>query len=258
MSSCRPSFRLIGTFLLALTLETSLPAVDFAHEVMPILDKHCSKCHTGEKKKGGLAMNTRAEFLAGGENGRVVTPGDASESLLVKLINSNDKDEWMPPKGPRVPAAEVAVLKKWIDAGMPWETGVRLGKSAWEPPLKPRQVQLPPARNGREHPIDRLLDADLAEHQRPVPPPAADAVLLRRASLDAIGLLPSPARLQGFLADTADGKREKLIDALLADDIAYADHWLTTWNDLLRNDYTGTGFITGGRKQITTWLYAAL
>ena len=45
---------------------------------------------------------------------------------------------------------------------------------------------------------------------------------------------------------------------LLADDVDYAEHWLTFWNDLLRNDYTGTGFITGGRKQITKWLYEAL
>ena len=76
-------------------------------------------------------------------------------------------------------------------------------------------------------------------------------MFLRRASLDANGLLPSPADLKAFVEDAANDKREKLIDKLLADDIAYADHWLTTWNDLLRNDYTGTGFITKGRTQIT-------
>jgi hypothetical protein len=117
---------------------------------------------------------------------------------------------------------------------------------------------LPPPRGGREHPIDRLLDADVARHKQPPPPPISDAAFFRRASLDAIGLLPAPSRLQAFVADSASDKREKLIDELLADDIAYADHWLTTWNDLLRNDYTGTGFITGGRSQITTWLYTSL
>jgi hypothetical protein len=246
------------SLLLTLALPTSLPAVDFVHEVMPILKKHCAECHTGGRKEGGLTMNTRAGFLAGGESGKAVIPGDAATSLFIERISSDDENTWMPPEGPRVPAAELAILRKWINAGLPWEQGVTLGISAWEPPLKPRQVKLPPPRGGREHPIDRLLDADLAKHQQATPPPISDAAFFRRASLDAIGLLPSPADLPAFVADSVIDKREKLIDELLADDIAYADHWLTTWNDLLRNDYTGTGFITGGRSQITTWLYASL
>ena len=60
------------------------------------------------------------------------------------------------------------------------------------------------------------------------------------------------------MADKSPEKRERLIRELLADDTAYADHWLTFWNDLLRNDYRGTGYIDGGRKQITRWLYNAL
>jgi hypothetical protein len=109
-------------------LPTSLPAVDFVHEVMPIIKEHCAKCHTGEKKKGGLAMNTRAELLAGGENGKVVVPGDAAKSLLMELIQSDDDLEWMPPKGARVPAEERAILKKWIDEGLPLGAGRDLRK----------------------------------------------------------------------------------------------------------------------------------
>ncbi|QDU07506.1 DUF1549 domain-containing protein [Gimesia aquarii] len=233
-------------------------AVDFAHEVMPVLQKHCAKCHTGDQKKGGLAMNTRAELLAGGESGKVVVPGYAAKSHMIELLESSDDSVWMPPEGPRVSAKEIATLKKWINQGAPWDTGITLGKSAWEPPLKPRLVTLPPAQNGRDHPIDRLLDADLAKRGQSRPLPVSDAAFLRRATLDAIGLLPMPEELQAFVADQSSHKREQWIDQLLANDIAYADHWLTTWNDLLRNDYTGTGFITGGRKQITPWLYAAL
>jgi hypothetical protein len=247
-----------ASLLLALALPTSLPAVDFVHEVMPILKKHCGQCHTGRKKEGGLAMNTRAQLLAGGENGKAVIPGNAVKSLFFERITSDDEDRWMPPEGPRVSAKEIAILRNWIDAGLPWKQGITLGKSAWDPPLKPRAVKLPPPRTGRAHPIDRLLDADLAEHKQALPPSISDAAFLRRTSLDAIGLLPTPADLQAFVVDSASDKRGKLIDRLLADDIAYADHWLTTWNDLLRNDYTGTGFITKGRSQITTWLYASL
>jgi len=255
--SYRNIFR-IGFLFLTWLLVTPVSAIDFVHEVMPILKKHCGKCHTGAEKKGGFAMNTRAELLAGGENGKVVVPGNAAKSRFIELISSSDSDQWMPPEGPRVPAVQIAILRKWIDTGMTWEEGVSLGRSSWEPPLKPRQVKLPPARNGRNHPIDRLLDNDLAKHKKATPPPISDAMFLRRASLDANGLLPSPADLKAFVEDAANDKREKLIDKLLNDDIAYADHWLTTWNDLLRNDYTGTGFITKGRTQITSWLYAAL
>ena len=76
--------------------------------------------------------------------------------------------------------------------------------------------------------------------------------------LDTIGLLPTPDELHAFLADTDPAKRAKLIDKLLADNQAYAEHWLSFWNDLLRNDYVGTGYIDGGRKQISGWLYHAL
>ena len=246
--------------LLALVLTASVSAaeVDFVHDVMPILKQHCGKCHTGEKREGGLAMNTRAQLLSGGENGKAVISGNAAKSSFIERIQSDDEDIRMPPEGPRVPPGKIAILRKWIDAGVSWEPGITLGTSSWEPSLKPREITLPPARDGREHPIDRLLDADLTTHKRPIPPPVSDAAFLRRVSLDAIGLLPSPGDLQAFVTDPASDRRLRVIEKLLADDIAYADHWLTTWNDLLRNDYTGTGFITKGRTQITTWLYASL
>ncbi|MEZ4828000.1 MAG: DUF1549 domain-containing protein [Bacteroidia bacterium] len=60
------------------------------------------------------------------------------------------------------------------------------------------------------------------------------------------------------MADHSPDKREKLVARLLEDNHNYTQHWLSFWNDLLRNDYSGTGFITGGRKQITHWLYQSL
>ncbi|NNE91300.1 MAG: DUF1553 domain-containing protein, partial [Verrucomicrobiales bacterium] len=84
---------------------------------------------------------------------------------------------------------------------------------------------------------------------------ASDEVFLRRAFLDLLGILPPEKERADFLANP---NREKLIDDLLARDVDYAEHWLTFWNDLLRNDYVGTGFIDGGRKQITGWLHHAL
>ena len=128
----------------------------------------------------------------------------------------------------------------------------------YEPPLVPRRPELPPAHHGRDNPIDRILDAELSARGAKLQSSVSDAVFLRRASLDLIGLLPTPEELQNFLNDTRPNKRSRAVRELLDRDINYAEHWLTFWNDLLRNDYTGTGFITGGRKQITRWLYDAL
>ena len=75
---------------------------------------------------------------------------------------------------------------------------------------------------------------------------------------DVIGLLPSPEEMNAFISDKHADKRERLVHALLADNFNYALNWMTFWNDALRNDYRGTGYIDGGRKQITSWLYAAL
>ena len=80
----------------------------------------------------------------------------------------------------------------------------------------------------------------------------------RRAFLDVIGLLPPPGELEAFANDAAPDKRARLARRLLDDRRAYADHWLSFWNDLLRNDYAGTGYIDGGRKPITGWLYQSL
>ena len=125
-----------------------LGKVDFVHEVMPILKRHCAECHTGQKKKGGLSMNTRASFLAGSENGKVAVPGKPSDSFFLQSIQSKDSDERMPPKGDRVSPEELKKLVAWVSEGMPWEEGIQLGNSGWEPPLKPRVVTLPEAHKG--------------------------------------------------------------------------------------------------------------
>lgn len=232
--------------------------VDFAHQVAPILRKNCAECHMEAAKKAGFSMNTRESLLAGSENGVVVEPGKSASSLLLEVIMSDDRSERMPPKGPRIPAEQVAILRQWIDAGLPWEPGFSFGKAAYEPPLKPRHPELPPVVDGRDHPVDRLIDAHFAKHRITRPAPLDDAAFIRRLTLDLTGLLPAPAEVDAFAADPGPDKRAKLIAAVLARDTDYAEHWLSFWNDLLRNDYQGTGYIDGGRKPVTAWLYQAL
>lgn len=228
---------------------------DFAHSVAPILKKHCVPCHGGREAKGSFSLNTRQLLL---DSGHVVS-GKPNESQLLELIRSADPKTQMPPKDrERLTAQEIATLEKWISGGLPWDDGFTFAPVAYEPPLKPRRPELPAAVLNRANPIDRILDNELTQQGKPLPPDVDDLTFLRRVSMDLVGLLPTPEEQGAFLRDTSPEKRKAIVRELLADDIAYADHWLTFYNDLLRNDYSGTGFITGGRQQISGWLYEAL
>ncbi|MEQ8785326.1 MAG: PSD1 and planctomycete cytochrome C domain-containing protein [Pirellulaceae bacterium] len=228
--------------------------LDFAHDIAPLIKARCGECHTGGASKGDLSLNTRQSLLAAG----VAQPGRSAASPLIERVTSDDVDLRMPPKGPPLSKEEVALLEKWIDAGLPWQEGFSFKHRTYKAPLALQTVALPPSRPGREHPLDRLLWRHYAEYELIPPQPIDDAAFLRRASLDLIGLLPTPEQVCAFQRDTSQDKRRRAIQRLLDDKQAYAEHWLTFWNDLLRNDYAGTGFIDGGRRQITTWLYAAL
>jgi mono/diheme cytochrome c family protein len=228
--------------------------VDFAHAVAPLIKAQCAKCHTDGTYKGSFSLDTRETML----KSKTVVPGKSGESELIERITTDDPELRMPPKGPRLTGDEVAKLTAWIDQGAPWESGFTFKSKTYTSPLKLRHVKIPPSQPGREHPIDRIVDAYLASHQVSPLAPLDDAAFARRACLDVIGLLPPPRELEAFEKSTAADKRAQLTRRLLDDRRAYADHWLSFWNDLLRNDYAGTGYIDGGRKQITAWLYKAL
>jgi Protein of unknown function (DUF1549)/Protein of unknown function (DUF1553)/Planctomycete cytochrome C len=228
--------------------------IDFAHEVAPLIKAHCAKCHTDGTYKGSFSLDTRETMV----KSKAIVPGKSGESELIERLTSDDPEFRMPPKGARLAAGEVARLKAWIDHGAPWDAGFTFKRPAYTAPLKLRRPKLPPGRNGRDHPIDRIVDVYFAARGVSPPQPLSDAAFARRAFLDVIGLLPPPRELEAFEKDASPDKRARLTRRLLRDRRAYADHWLSFWNDMLRNDYVGTGYIDGGRKQITHWLYKAL
>jgi len=245
----------VGTVVPALPSREEEPKkIDFAHDIVPILKARCAECHTNGKHKGSLSLDTRGALL----RAKVVVPGKSGQSELLKRITSRDPDERMPPKGERLSEQQVSLMRAWIDQGLPWQEGFTFAAGSYVPPLKPRRPLLPAMREGRDHPIDRILDAYHAGRHQTLPAPLDDVAFARRLYLDVIGQLPVPDELADFLRDTSSDKRARLIRRLLDDRRAYAEHWLTFWNDLLRNDYQGTGYIDGGRKPITNWLYRSL
>lgn len=232
--------------------------IDFTKEIQPILQASCVQCHANNSAKGGLSMDTREGLLKGGESGPAIEIGKSGDSTLISLVSGIDidSDMIMPKKGNRLSANEISQLRAWIDQGAPWPKGFTLStfKNA---PLEPRRPEVPSIAS-IENPIDRILQPYYEKNKVTPGDVVSDAVFARRVYLDTIGLLPPPAELEAFEKDQSTDKRAKLVNTLLNRNEQYAEHWMSFWNDLLRNDYKGTGYIDGGRKQITAWLYNAL
>ncbi len=219
--------------------------VDFAKEIKPIFEASCIKCHGRGRTKGDFSIENRETLLKGGESGPALVTGNSAESHLIELVAGLDPDSVMPQKGKRLTPEQIGLLRAWIDQGAVWDASISFAKP---PPvnLLPRRPQLPPARQGVTNPIDRILQSYYESRGVKPVPPVNDRVYARRVYLDALGLLPAPEELNEFLADKRSDKRERLVNHLLSDNRRYAEHWLTFWNDALRNDYRGTGYIDGG------------
>jgi hypothetical protein len=228
--------------------------IDFATDIKPILENNCTKCHANGKSKGGFSIDHLHSFEAGGDSGPAVAKGKAAASLLVKLLLSNDPDEFMPPKGDRLPVKDVALLSSWIEQGLQWEKGFTFSKFR-NAPVAPRKVDLP--QGPEKNPIDRHLAPYYKKHNLDPKLSVSDGVYVRRAFLDTIGLLPSSAEVTKFSAEKNEEKRGRLVSELLNDNERYAEHWITFWNDCFRNSYTRQ-YHGGGGKKITDWLRKSL
>ena len=231
------------------------PSVDYQQQVHPILAAKCLTCHSAERRSGGLSLGSYADVLEGGRNGAAVRPGDAEGSLLI-LRMTGEVAPVMPVGLPALSAGEIAVIRVWISEGARETLTSAVARPKWEAPLALVRPPVPDVTwSGWSTPVDRLVAAYLKEHGVPEPELIGDAAFARRAYLDLWGLLPPPAELQAFVADRSPAKRAALVDRLLADGNNYAEHWISFWNDLLRND-EGVNYFseTSTRKSITDWL----
>ena len=232
----------VSLLFLALPLAAA-DLIDFDRQVHPILAERCVICHSQEKRSGGLSLATLNDTLDGGRSGATVKPGSSATSLLVQRITGEAQPR-MPLGGNPLNETQIAILRAWIDEGARATPTSAPAKPKWEAPLTLRRPADP---NGS---IDRFL---------PTPNIVSDARFARRAYLDVWGLLPTPDQLHEFIADTDSKKRTHLVETLLSKNHTYAEHWISYWNDLLRND-EGVNYIseTASRKSITQWLLGAL
>ena len=244
-----------------------LPAVaapDYLREVKPILTQHCVRCHGADKEEAGLRLDTAANARLGGASGSVVRTAGGRESLLLAVILDTHADiPAMPYKKPPLGAAEVAVLKAWVDAGAPapeQEEPGRFEHWAYRSPTRPPVPAVPGAPAAWSgHPIDAFILQRLAA-VKVAPAPEADRVtLLRRASLDLTGLPPTPAEIDAFLADQAPGAWERAVDRLLASP-HHGERWARPWLDVARYG-DSNGYSIDAPRQIwkyRDWVVSAL
>jgi hypothetical protein len=212
---------------------------DFTRTVKPILETRCVSCHGPEKQRASLRLDAASLVRKGGGSGPAVVPGQSAASLLMKAVRGEEGVKPMPPKGPRLNAAEVEALRAWIDAGAlvpagEVASGARVRSRHWafqplaqlQPPVV-RDTSWP--RNG----IDRFILARL-EKEGVKPSPEADRVtLLRRLHLDLTGIPPTPAEIDAFLNDSRRDAWEQAVDRLLASP-HYGERWGRHWLDEAR------------------------
>src|SRR5690606_198694 len=239
-----------------------IPEQDMLHlltAVRTIFAHSCYRCHSSDKIKGELRLDEREFVFAGGENGSIIQAGEPEQSELIRRISlPAGHDDVMPNKGDLLSKEQIEMVALWVEKGAYWPENADELKIFRNAPLAPRIPEWPADTSEFANKIDVWVDEYFSEKQIQWKKPVDDRTYLRRIYLDIVGLTPSPEELEQFQSDTRPDKREIWAKNLLDQDEDYALHWLTFWNDILRNDYTGTGYITGGRHSITDWLYQAL
>ncbi len=219
----------------------------FEEHVRPVLSTRCVSCHGGEKQEGGLRLDTQAGLAAGGDSGPVVEAGDPEASLLIAAVRRDGLE--MPPDAP-LAADEVAALTAWVESGAVWpEAAAPLrapgltvsdeDRSWWA--FRPLEPVAPPQLTDDRWSageIDRFVLARLREAGIEPAAEATPETLIRRLSFDMLGLPPTPAEIDAFLADVAtadafEAAWERLVDRFL-EDPRYGEHQARFWLDLVR------------------------
>jgi hypothetical protein len=236
---------LCGPTTIAAGDDTEKGVAVFRDRVEPLLKKRCFECHSHEagEASGGLMLDSRAGWEAGGDSGPAVEPGDPEKSRLVRAVEYGDPDLQMPPDG-KLPEADIAVFTEWVRRGAidpragtarsRKEIDLAEGRKFWcyrpvaDPPPHAVQDAAWPSNE-----IDRFILAGLEVKGFRPAPDADRSTLARRLYFDLTGLPPTPEQIDGFIRDADPNAYEKLVDRLLASR-AFGERWARHWFDVAR------------------------
>ena len=233
----------VALLLLALVSEPVAAAegIDYLRDVKPIFKVHCVRCHGPLKSEAELRLDTKALALKGGENGAALVPGQVATSLLLKRVLA-EKDTRMPPEGTGLSKPEIETLRAWIAAGAVSPEGETAENPrdhwAYQVVKRPAVPKVDQA-EWSQNPVDAFIFSRQQRGQVTPQPTAPRHVLLRRVSLDLIGLPPSSEQLAEFLADKSPDAYDRAVNRLLASP-HYGERWGRHWLDVWRySDWYG-------------------
>ncbi|MDG2359545.1 MAG: PSD1 and planctomycete cytochrome C domain-containing protein [Planctomycetaceae bacterium] len=267
----RPAFRksafatLICILVTALQVPSESPAADvakveltFEKDIIPIIKAKCIRCHAGVEPKAGLNLTSPSSLLTGGKSGAALRIRAAEFSLLYEMVSS----ERMPPVGQKLTANEKGLIRKWINDGASGvSNAAAIDRSddvtdtdlwSFRPPVRP---VVPDVRHsGRvRNPIDSFVLRQLEKNNLTPSARADQLTLLRRASFDLIGLPPTPAEVDRFIANAGPGAYERMIERLLASP-QYGERWARHWLDVA--GFTeSAGILNEDRALPLAWRY---
>ena len=274
----RWQWRIRFGFTLGVALCTALPAQVLSGNPHPptalaLLEQHCVPCHGGAKTKAGLDLTTHAALLRGGESGAAVVLGRPELSLFQRMI-THEEEPGMPHKNDKLPEADIAIIAAWIRDGAIYTRELRQAEIvaggaaptraafalteadrahwAFQPVVRPK---LPVVKQAAwpKSPLDTFILAGLEAKGSSPAVPANREVLIRRVTLDLVGLPPTLAEIDAFVRDASPRAYETLVDRLLASP-HYGERWGRHWRALRRA--TGSSTMRRGLTRgatATTW-----
>ena len=250
---------------------TTSATIDFRRDVFPILSRRCWECHLGGDASSGIRLDVRDEWLGETSGRPLVVIGKSGKSRVIEVLEGRDPKVVMPAEGDRLKSAEITLLRKWIDDGLVWDDELlptpRVKSNHWAfqpvgvppvgvppvgvppvgvppvgvppvgvppvgvppvgvPPVGVPPVGVPPS-GGR-----RTVALEIRPPEGGTPT-ADRRTLIRRLSLDLLGLPPKSDDVEGFDADKRPDAYEQLVDRLLASP-AYGERWARHWLDVAR------------------------
>lgn len=226
-------------------LDQATGPIDYLQQVKSLLRERCFACHGPLRQEASLRLDTLDQMIAGGSSGPAIVPNQPAESRVIERISSSDPELRMPPEheGEQFKPEQIEIIQRWISQGahgIPNEQPDPDPRKHWafQPLIAPA---IPASKNPNSNPIDAFLDDLHSKHGLTAQPQAPNDILLRRLSIDLLGLPPSPEDWSNVPKQWDSRWYQATIDRFL-EDPRHAERWARHWMDIWRfSDWWGLG-----------------